>query len=311
MTRLRTRDIAAVGPGLEAYDAELLDRTGMTLRQIACRASGIDEAEALGAVAAARVGVVPVTSGRGILGGFTETVRDILCHLGFRAFVPPEPDVAGVALAVEAGADALFLADDRRFVAIDLRRSRFADNAEATGRGYVAALEGALGGLDGQPVLVVGAGRVGAAAARALGRRGARVGILDRDPLRARRLAGEFGAAAEADLESACRSYAALVEATPARGVLKARHLRAGMVVAAPGVPLGVTAAGRRVLGAGLIHDPLQIGVATMGVSAVAGSGLVEGAADGSCGPLVRLVTRITDIDGRWIGKIGADSKSA
>jgi pyrrolysine biosynthesis protein PylD len=35
-------------------------------------------------------------------------------------------------------------------------------------------------------------------------------------------------------------------------------------LVAAPGMPCGITAAARRVLGNRLLHDPLHIGVATM-----------------------------------------------
>jgi len=40
--------------------------------------------------------------------------------------------------------------------------------------------------------------------------------------------------------------------------------------VAAPGMPLGLTAAAAEKTGLRLLHDPLQIGVATMAVEALA-----------------------------------------
>ena len=41
MTRLKTLDIAGISAGLDRYDAELLIKTGCTLRGLACQASGV------------------------------------------------------------------------------------------------------------------------------------------------------------------------------------------------------------------------------------------------------------------------------
>jgi hypothetical protein len=42
VTRLETSDLAGLGQTLDDYDNELRVKTGRTLRQIACRAAGVE-----------------------------------------------------------------------------------------------------------------------------------------------------------------------------------------------------------------------------------------------------------------------------
>lgn len=269
MTRLRPSDLAGLGQSLDLYDGELQAKTGRTLRQIACRAAGIGEEQILGTVGETKVGVISVTVGQGIVEGFAETVRDIVRHLGYEAFVPELVDVGGFAAAIEEGAGVLFMADDTRFVAVNLSTRRVVDNADATGRGYGAALEGLADGIRDRPVLVIGAGQVGTSAARILREMGAQVGVFDGEKLRAQRLAREVEGVVEGDLEQALDMYTILFEASPASGIIEARHIRPTTIVAAPGIPLGLTPEAQSRIGRRLIHDPLQIGVATMMISVV------------------------------------------
>lgn len=270
MTRLQERDISGLAPGLSSYDQDLQERTGLTLRQIACRAVGVDEEEIVSMIQTPTVGVIPVTAGEGVISGFAQSVRDIVTHLGFRAFVPMQADVAGFAEAVEGGADVVFMGDDIRFVAVNLPIPRVVDNGEATGRGYGAALEGLAGGMKGRPVLVIGAGHVGSAAAGILREMGARIVVFDRETHRAERLAREVEGAVERDLERALETNTILVDASPALNIIDGKHITSITVVAAPGVPLGLTDEARVRIGNRLIHDPLQIGVATMMIAAIA-----------------------------------------
>lgn len=264
MTRLKPKDLAGLDRSLELYDRELLARTGRTLRQVACRAAGIVEDQIPGAIRTTNVGVISMTAGEGIISGFAQAVRDIIGHLGFRAFVPELADVAGLAGAIEEGADVVFMADDALFVAINLSTRRTVDNAEATGRGYGAALEGLADGMRGRRVLVIGAGGVGTGAATILKEMGAQIGVFDRETRQAEHLAREVGAVVEDDLEQALHRYTILVDACPASGIIEARHIKPTTIVAAPGIPLGLTAEARSRIGDRLVHDPLQIGVATM-----------------------------------------------
>jgi pyrrolysine biosynthesis protein PylD len=110
-----------------------------------------------------------MTIGEGILHGFAEAVRDIIKHLGYEAFVPELVDMAGLAAAIDMGADVVFMADDARFIAVNLSTRHIVDNAEATGRGYGAAVEKLADGISDRAVLVIGAGQVGTSAARSRG----------------------------------------------------------------------------------------------------------------------------------------------
>jgi pyrrolysine biosynthesis protein PylD len=293
MTRLTGADIRVIDAQfLACYDRGLREATGLTLFGLACRAAGLKEAEARRLTDGAMAAVVPMDCGQGLIPGFAESVQAILTHLGCRARITGHGEVAGLAEAVEGGCDLVFTADDYRFVTLDLRRRRVVDNAAATAHGFVAALEciaegpeeGAeglrqeaegprqgVGGLAGREVLVIGCGEVGAAACRRLLELGARVCLYDIKADRARALvaaAREVGAAGqvsvEPELAGALRRHGLVFEASPAAGIMPAEALRPDSVVAAPGVPLGLTPEAATALGPRLIHDPLQTGVATM-----------------------------------------------
>ena len=271
MTRLMSEDIRFIGDDLARYDSELLRKTGLSLRQIACRAAGMEEAEARRSLASVVAGVVPMTSGEGIIVGFSEAVADILGYLGASSFVTDMADVAGLAEAVRRGADVVFLADDLRFVALNLSSRIVADNSEATARGYVTALDGLAGGFERNTILVLGAGEVGRHAIAAVQALGARVSVYDPDPKKIRDLESEAGLAVEKDLEEALQNFELIVDASPAAGIIKERHIKPDTAIAAPGLPLGLCPGALVSIGDRLIHDPLQIGVATMLVLAIQG----------------------------------------
>jgi 3-methylornithyl-N6-L-lysine dehydrogenase len=271
MTRLTSEDIQFMKADLARYDIDLLRKTGLSLRQIACRAAGMEEAEARRSLAAGLVGVVPITSGEGIIDGFCEAVADIARHLGTRSFVTGSTDVAGLAEAVRKGADVVFLADDHRFIALNLSSRIVADNAEATARGYVAALDSLAGGVSRRSVLVLGAGEVGRQAIAALLGLGARAAVYDPDPKKIRALGVESGLTVEKDLEEALQKHGLIVDASPEAGIIKERHIKPDTAIAAPGLPLGLCPGALVSVGDRLIHDPLQIGVAAMLVLAIQG----------------------------------------
>ncbi len=93
---------------------------------------------------------------------------------------------------------------------------------------------------------------------------GARLGVFDRDRSRAKKLAREVEGIAEKDYERALQSYRILVDATPASGIIEAKHIQPETAIAAPGVPLGLSPEAQIRIESRWIHDPLQIGVATM-----------------------------------------------
>ncbi len=269
MTRLTRNDVEGIERELCGYDAGLARKTGLNLRQIAAAAAGITEQELIAAVQPCLAAVVPITAGDGVIDYFAQSVLSILLRLGCRAFITGQTDVAGIAGGVAAGAGLLFMADDRCFVAIKLRSGVVIDNGEATGRGYVAALDGMAGGLTGETVLVLGAGPVGCGAITMLQKIGSRPVVYDIDAGKARQVGERTGALVAGDLREALARYRFLVEATPQPSFIDLDDLHPDALVAAPGVPLGLTPDTRAFMEDRVVWDPIQIGVAAMLAMAV------------------------------------------
>ena len=268
MTRLKSANIKNIPGRLGAYDHELLQRTGRTLRGIACHALGIEEKGILPIMDSVSVGVVPIRSGQGVIEGFSDIVKHIVRHIGFNAFVTGAADVAGIAEAVEKGAQVVMMADDHRFVALNVKQGRVVDNAGATGKGFTAGLDLMAGGLRGRQVLVIGCGAVGQSAALAAVNRGAEVSVFDIDRQRSLQSAKERGVTVEQSLEDALLRYHLLVEATNAANVIDETAITPGTYIAAPGMPLGLTPAAVQKISNRLLHDPLQTGTAVMVIDA-------------------------------------------
>jgi pyrrolysine biosynthesis protein PylD len=264
MTRLRENDIDTVGAALPAYNETLRRLLGKSLAEVAAY-SLAGKPEDFTAWRNLPVGVIPVSCGQGVISGFAHTVKEIIAFLGFRSFVTAQSDVGGLAEAVQRGAQVIFMADDDHFVAIHLGKGKVADNAEATGRGYAAALALLAGGLAGQKVLVIGAGPVGTGATVYLTGQGAQVFVFDSNPEKSAQLCRSFEKVAMADdLAAALAACRLVVEATPAADVIACQYITDNMLVAAPGVPLGLSPQGAAKLSGRLLHDVLEIGVATM-----------------------------------------------
>ena len=276
MTRLREADLDPVPGRLDAYDAQLREITGASLRQVACRAAGVREPAVLGLLERVRFAAVPVTGGLGVIPGFSEAVAAVVSHLGFPVMVTARPDEAGIDEGARNGADVLLTADDHRFLAITPRGEELADNVVATARGFVTGLELMNGGLEGESVLVLGCGPVGVAAAAALLDRGASVAFCDVVAYRARAarqaLAEEGGdrIQVEDDPLTALVGYRLIFDATNAGGLIEAHHLTPATLVAAPGMPCALTPEAMEESRHRILHDPLEIGTATMAVAAAA-----------------------------------------
>jgi pyrrolysine biosynthesis protein PylD len=270
VTRLTTADIRTIADDLADYDGDLVAGTGHSLKGIACRAAGISEAQFNKTVGTLMVAVIPVTSGEGLIGKFCDAVKSISCHLGANTFITQATDVAGLAEAFEKNADIVLMSDDDRFIALHVKRYRVIDNADATGNGYVAGLNLMTGGLKERDVLVIGCGPVGLAAAESLIRMGARVSVYDIDLSNSQDLAAKIKSVCnsdiliENDLETTLSEHRLIVDASPAVDIIQAHHITPDTYISAPGVPLGLSDQARLKISNRLLHDPLQIGVATM-----------------------------------------------
>lgn len=275
MTRLQTSDIAKISDQLQAYDEELISKTGHTLRQIACHAVGLKEKEVVRITPALSVGVVPIEWGQGVIEGFCDATAGILRYLGFRAFVTEKSDVLGLAAASAAKTDVVFFSDDNDFVAIAARTYQYVHNAEATGKGFVAGLDLMAGGLGDRKVLVIGCGPVGRSAVLALLSHGAIVSIYDTNAdissefINSMPVQDSSRISIAADIEVALTDHPLVVDATPAAGIIRAKNISTQTYIAAPGMPLGVSRHALEKVSDRILHDPLQLGVATMAMALV------------------------------------------
>jgi pyrrolysine biosynthesis protein PylD len=261
MTRLVEFDITDLTEQLEGYDLYLKEVCGENLAGIARAAAGKETAPP----AAQRVAVVPITSGLGIINGFSETVAGIANFLGYSAYVTNETDIAGIGQALGGRCDILMTADDDTFIAANPKKQLVSDNGEATGRGYATALFLAAGGLAGKEVLLLGAGPVGRGAAATLLGYGAVLTVYDinagasealRRSHRSVRIAG--------NLDEALSAHSLIFDATPAGNFIRKESLRRDAIISAPGVPLCVDRECEEWMRGRLLHDVLEIGVATM-----------------------------------------------
>jgi 3-methylornithyl-N6-L-lysine dehydrogenase len=274
VTRLTQKDIHHISVCLEAYNQDLVKKTGRSLLGIACHACSTNEEKVRHWIHSFDVCVVPITAGQGIISEFCETVAAILTFLGCHARVSHKPDVSGMAAAFETRADAVMMADDHRFVGIGLDTGYVADNSVATGRGFASALDLMAGGIAGSDVLVLGCGPVGEAAACKLLFFGARVALFDKDPVIARGLKNRLSnypggreIQIEKTLEAALSYHRYILEATPSPDAVPDHLVSKNMLIAAPGVPPGVSRQASEMLGNRVVHDTLEIGVAVMAVS--------------------------------------------
>jgi pyrrolysine biosynthesis protein PylD len=276
MTRLETSDIEHIAVSLPDYEAELRSKTGLGLRGLACNAVGVEEQKLIGVLSRVRARVIPLTWGAGRIPGFAAAVSSVLNRVGLAAATTWNANLAGIAEAVREKCELIFLSDDDDFLVLHFDRRKTVHNAIATGKGFAAGLDLMAGGIRERRALVLGCGPVGSSAAVELNRRGARVAVYDRMPERCHRLKADVARTGVGDLlvaetiETSLREVNCILDATPAAALIDVDSVGPDTLVAAPGMPLGLTDAAVEKLGRRLLHDPLQIGVATMAVQVLA-----------------------------------------
>ncbi len=284
MTRLKNSDICDISSRLGEYDLDLFNKTGRNIFGIACHTCGLNEIDMKDRARSFIIHVVPITAGQGVISDFSETVCAILRFLGFNALVSGKPDTSGISLAFEQKADAIMMADDERFVGINLKTRYVADNSEMTGRVFAAVLDLMAKGIRDKDVLVMGCGPVGEASARAFLKYNARLSIYDSNFKAALSLKEKLLIASKDTRINIHKkesidfsNYKYILEATPSENTIPESQLSGSQVsgspnfahklIAAPGVPLGISANSAKILKDGLVHDKLELGVAAMAVS--------------------------------------------
>ena len=261
MTRLTDNIVKEIIGILDKKNELLITQTGMDTLELACEAIGItpDMID----LRDLKVGVVPVTSGLGIIKKFSESVAEIVKKRGMDSFVTDAADVTGFAEALSAGAEIIFMADDIKFIAINTTNGKFSHNSFGTAAGYVTALKGAAKGLGGKEVMVLGAGRVGSIAAELMVNMGAVVTVYDIDTKKTDDLSKRIRIKVAEDPKKALSLHTLVLNASPAP--IDGRYVKEGTIFSSPGLPYPFDELGLKKAKM-IIHDTLDIGVSVMAI---------------------------------------------
>lgn len=262
MTRLRTEWIAQIQETAVSWDQQLKRDTGMGYLDIAAAVCGRDSGELEELVQKTKAAVVPITCGQGIIDTFSQSAAAVLSAMGAETFVTENTDVNGIYEAAVMGVDVLYMADEDRYLALNIKNGKLGDNNIATANGYAVLLEQMAGGLKGKETAVLGYGIVGRLLCASLKLKGAKVFVYDKSLF--------YQKDAEAmeytwirDI-SQLKDFKWIADATSEGGWLHSRYLHEEVRIAAPGLPLSLDeeACGR--LNGRYVNDMLEIGTAAM-----------------------------------------------
>lgn len=269
MTRLTVKDLNQRPKDLNAYDLELKAITGMSLLELSLKTIDMTVEQYKSKMTSMSwVAVIPTSMGEGILPGFSERVAEVGAYLGFPCRVTKGQDVTGFGEAVAGGSEMIVIADDSTFLALNLISRRVVNNSTATGEIYAVALACASKGVADRYVGVLGLGPVGYAGANWLCSQGARLIVHDKDHKKQTSFLSRRGDIRGASsVEEVISLTDIVLDATNASNIIKVRGLEACLLLAAPGIPLGIDDPNSHMVR--LIHDPLQLGVAAMMVQAL------------------------------------------
>lgn len=270
MTRLTVEDLNWGPKSLRTYDIKLKSITNMSLLELALKTIDMTVKQYKSKLALMTwVAVIPTSIGDGILPGFSEKVAEIGCYLGFPCRVTKAQDVAGLEEAVAGGSEMIVIADDNAFLALNLISRRVTNNSAATGEIYAAALAGASKGVADRYVGVLGLGPVGQAAVAWFHSQGVHIIVHDKDQKKQINfLSGKEDIKGAESVEEVLGLTDLVLDATNASSIIKVRELKRCIILAAPGIPLGIDNPNSHMVQ--LIHDPLQLGVVAMMVQALA-----------------------------------------
>lgn len=254
MALLTPEDLKNINRQLEEADSAVRRVTGLDIKGI-CKAlyGTFPRYE--------KVGIVPVTSGNGIIGNFSASLHAITQYFGFDSFVTDMPDVSGYYEAVRNGAEIILMADDHTFLAHNLKNGKIANNQPCTGVIYAEIASRHLK-ADSKDVLVVGLGRVGFPGAAHFVHKGFRVYGYDPDKTLLEKAVSNLGIIPFDPFRP--RKFSMIFEATPCTNTIPETALSENCVISTPGIPCAISEELRKKYNVELVMEPLGIGTASM-----------------------------------------------
>lgn len=262
MTRLTSDWISEMEDTAALWNNTLFNRIGIDYMKLAALVANRNEKEIRQTVGESQVAVVPITSGLGTITSFSESVAAIVKAMGANTFVTTATDVNGIYEAHTKGADIIYMADDDRYIALNVKNGKVGDNNIATAYGFTEILSKMAGGVDDKDVAVLGYGIIGQLMAENLAAKGAKVAVYDKDINKTEQVIRNGHLWIESI--GCLKSYKYIADGTSEGEWLDEKMLADDVLIAAPGIPLSLTAEARKKLEGQYIHDLLEIGTAGM-----------------------------------------------
>ena len=173
MALLTPEDLININRQLQEADSAVRRVTGLDIK-------GVCEALYGTSPCHEKIGIVPITSGNGIIGNFSCFSACNYSIFRIREFCYRYADVSGYYEAVRNGAEIILMADDNTFLAHNLKNGKIANNQLCTGTIYAEIASRYLK-TDTKDVLVIGLGKVGFPGAAHLVHKGFKVYGYDAD----------------------------------------------------------------------------------------------------------------------------------
>lgn len=254
MALLTPEDLKNIHRQLKEADSAVRRVTGLNIKEICKALYGTSPC-------CDKVGIVPVTSGNGIIGNFSASLHEITKYFEFESFVTDVPDVSGYYEAVQKGAEIILMADDNTFLAHNLKNGKIANNQPCTGIIYAEIASRYLR-ADSKDVLVVGLGKVGFPGAVHFVNKGFRVYGYDADKTLLEKAVSNLGIIPFN--HSSPRKFSTIFEATPCENTIPEAVLSENCVISTPGIPCAISEELRKKYDVELVMEPLGIGTASM-----------------------------------------------
>ena len=254
MALLTPEDLKNINRQLQEADSAVRRVTGLDIKGVCKALYGTSPCSE-------KVGIVPVTSGNGIIGNFSASLHAITQYFGFDSFVTDMPDVSGYYEAVRNGAEIILMADDNTFLAHNLKNGKIANNQPCTGIIYAEIASRHLK-ADSKDVLVVGLGKVGFPGAAHFVNKGFRVYGYDADKVLLEKTVSNLGIIPFDP--SNPRKFSMIFEATPCANTIPEAVISENCVISTPGIPCAISEELRKKYDVELVMEPLGIGTASM-----------------------------------------------
>lgn len=257
MALLTPEDLKNINKQLQEADSAVRRVTGLDIKGICKDFYGTTPC-------CEKVGIVPVTSGNGIIGSFSESLHAITEYFGFDSFVTDMPDVSGYYEAVRNGAQIILMADDNTFLAHNLKNGKIANNQPCTGIIYAEIASRYLK-ADSKDVLAVGLGKVGFPGVAHLVHKGFRVYGYDADRALLEKTVSSLGIIPFDPVNpDSPRKFSIIFEATPCADTIPESVISENCVISTPGIPCAISKELQKKYGVELVMEPLGLGTASM-----------------------------------------------